>query len=570
MCEGEVIKNMFFPTLTTLQNLKITKKVFPIAIILLLTFFVVKNAFSQPGIFQTHDGEVHIIRSLHFFSELKRGQFPVRVVPDLAYQYSYPVFQFFYPLPYYVVAIFQLIGFSTTQSWRLALTSSTFLSLWFFFKWMRCFVKTNPALIATTVYALVPFRFLTLFVTGQVGGYFSLVFAPLIAWGLHQLLNKTKNHTTGGIMVAIGIAGMITSHLLSAIIFFLPLASYGLYLLLTNFSWKKLRRLLLWIVIGLGLSSFYLIPFLIEKSAVKLGQEILINHTDHWPTFQQLIYSPWGHGFSQTDSVDGLSFQIGIVVLVSWLISLFLYLKNKKNNQLALVFLLIGAFNFFLMLKQSSFVWEILFPLKYLQYPWRLLAATTFIGAWLAGWSVDNLSNKKSAVVSIFLVSLALVNVRNYTKPWPLDWKTDQDFIANKQSYYGSTDISWELMPANAIEVPRELGDEIFTDDQDVIVSDISRPNSGDTRLKFTVKSDQPTKLVLPIWNYSHWQARVHKKAVKTDSNEGKIEIKIDAGTSTVELILIKTLIQKISDVTSIVFFAIIVIITLKKAKDGS
>jgi len=561
---------MFFPTSTTLTNKPLIKKVFSFVIIIFLTFFVVKNAYSQSGIFQTHDGEVHVIRSLHFFSELKKGQFPVRVVPDLAYQYSYPVFQFFYPLPYYVVAIFQLIGFSTTQSWRLALTSSTFLSLWFFFKWMRCSVKQNSALIATTVYALVPFRFLTIFVTGQVGGYFSLVFAPLIAWGLYQLLDKTKNHTTGGIMVAIGIAGMITSHLLSVIIFFLTLASYGLYLLLTNFSWKNFRRLLLWIIIGLGLSSFYLIPFLAEKSSVKLGQEILINHRDHWPTFSQLIYSPWGHGFSQTDSADGLSFQVGVVVLASWVISLLLYLRNKKNNQIALVFLLTGAFSFFLMLKQSSSIWEILFPLQYLQYPWRLLAATTFIGAWLAGWSLDNLPNKKGAILSIFLVTIALINIRNYTKPWPLDWKTDQDFIANKQSYYSSTDISWELMPANATEVPQELGDEIVADGQDVIVSYISRPNSGDTKLRFTVKSDQPAKLILPVWRYPYWSVKVNEEVVKTDSNEGKIEIEIKPGNSAVELILIKTLIQKIADVTSIVFFAIIVIITLKKAKNGS
>lgn len=554
---------MFASTLTN------HKKNVVFLVILLLTVFIVKNAYSQQGIFQTHDGQMHVIRSLHFFSELKRGQFPVRVASDLAYQYSYPVFQYFYPLPYYTVGVFQLIGFSTTESWRLVLSLSTFLSVWFFYKWMRCSVKTAPALITTTIYALVPYRFLTLFVTGQVGGYFALVFAPLIGWGLHSLLKDRQKNVFGGTLVALGIAGMILSHLLSAIIFFLPLASYGLYLLLTDFSWKKFRKLLLWVIVGLGLSSFYLIPFLAEKSSVKLGQEILINHQDHWPTFQQLIYSPWGHGFSQSDSADGLSFQIGIAVFVSWLISLFVFLINKKKNKLALIFILTSSFIFFLMLEQSSIFWDILFPLQYLQYPWRLLAATSLIGAWLAGWSLDSLSNKKSAVFGLFLVTLALINVRNYTKPWPLDWKTDQDFIANKQSYYGSTDISWELMPANAIEVPKDLGDEIISDNQEIIINNIQRQNSGKTRLRFTAISNQSAKLILPVWNYPYWLVKINGETVKTSSKEGKVEIEIKSGSSMVELILVKTTTQKIADLTSLSFFVIIVT-AFRKAKNGS
>ncbi len=555
---------MFASTLTCL------KKNVAFLAVLLLTFFVVKNAYSQQGIFQTHDGQMHLIRSLHFFSELKKGQFPVRVSSDLAYQYSYPVFQYFYPLPYYTVGIFQLIGLSTTESWRFVLSISTFLSLWFFYKWMRCSFKNTPSLIATTIYALVPFRFLTLFVTGQIGGYFALVFAPLIGWGLYNLLKDHQKNLFGGSLIALGIAGMILSHLLSVIIFFIPLASYGAYLLFTNFSWDKFRKLILWVIVGLGLSSFYLIPFLFEKSTVKLGQEVIINHQDHWPAFKQLIYSPWGHGYSLSGVTDGLSFQVGLTIITTWFISFLVFLINKKKKWLALIMTLTFSFIFFLMLKQSSFLWEIFFPLQYLQYPWRLLASTSLVGAWLTGWILDNLSNKKSAVLGLLLVALAVINARNYTKPWPLDWKTDEDFIADKQNYYGSTDISWELMPASAVEVPKDLGDEILSDSREVIINYIQRPNSGKTRLKFIAISDQPANLILPVWNYPYWLIKINGETVKTSNNIGKIEIKINSGESAVELILIKTKTQRIADLISLSFFVIMGTIILKNTKNGS
>jgi hypothetical protein len=551
------------------------------AVIILLTYFVLQHAFNQPGMFQTHDGEMHIVRSLHFFSELKRGQFPVRMAADLAYQYSYPIFQFFYPLPYYTVAIFQLIGLSTTESWRFSLVLVTFLSLWFFYKWMRCHADFVASLVGTTIFALVPFRFLTLYVTGQIGGYYSLMFAPLIGWGLNKLLQINSGpefkhkKIQGGVLVATGVAGMILSHLLSVIIFFLPLGVYAAYLLFRKFSWKKMGSLIFWTACGVGVSSFYFLPFLFEKSWVKIGHSILINHRDHWPTIQQLLYSPWGFGYSVAGASDGMSFQIGVALLLSWLISVIILFVHKFQHTKALIFSVITVILFFLMTKHSSVVWEIVTPLKYLQYPWRILAATSVVGSYLSGWIISQLTGKKRALVGLSLLIIAAINIRNYRYPWPLDWKSDQDFLKNTQSYYGSTDISWELMPAGTNFKPNQFGNIISEQESGTVITKLQQPTSGSSRLQFLAESKEPSTLILPIWNYPAWDVKINGSLVeKQTTNKGTIEIKIPSGKSSVAVVLTRTKIQKLADTMSlinIIFLISIILYSAKKTvKNGS
>lgn len=535
---------------------------FPLFFISLLTAFIFHQAFAQSGIFPTHDGEFHIIRSLHFFSELKRGQLPVRIIPELAHGHSYPVFQFFYPLPYYVVAVFQLLGLSATDGWRMSLVLITFLSLAFFYKWLRTSLPKFPSLVGTAIFALAPYRMLTLFVTGQIGGYYSLLFAPMIALGLHCLLtNKEKevlkkykfqDQFLGGLLFSVGLAGLILSHLISVIIFFLPLAVYAGYLLFQNFSWIKLRSLILWSVIGLGLSAFYLLPFLVEKSGVKLGHSILINYQEHWPTLKQLMYSPWGYGYSDASINDGLSFQAGVALLISWFLSIILIIFQRiKDKQVTLFSITLGAV-FILMLSFSQSVWQFLTPLQYLQYPWRLLAATSFLGAWLTGWVVSLFPGKKGVMLGLGLMILALINVRHYTQPWHLDWKTDQDFLA-QYNYYGSTDISWELMPAEAKIKPGEFG-KIEVVKGDVEISEIIQPDFGNTRLKFAAEAYQPSVIILPVWDYPAWEIKVNDELVKKQTADNSLlSMSLPPGVSVVELSLVKTRIQKLADVVSVI-----------------
>ncbi len=535
--------------------------VIPALVLGIVTVFLLWGLSGQ-GMFRTHDGEIHIIRSIHFYNELQRGQFPVRMAPELAYGFGYSIFQFFYPLPYYCAALFQFAGFSTVDSWKLMEVVVTCLSLWVFYRWMRCTFDKSAALVATILFALVPFRVLTLYVTGQIGGYFSLLCAPLIGWGIYKTICTTRTRL-GGILITLGIFGILTSHLLSAIIFFLPLVVYTGVLLWRKFSWEKVLTILLWIFLGIGLSSFYVLPFLLEKSWVKLGHSILVNHRDHWTTLQQLIYSPWGYGYSNPGPGDDMSFQVGLALLVAWFMAILLLIINKKKiNILALSLTCVFAILFILMLPVSEKAWDLIIPLQLLQYPWRILAATALVGAWLSGWTIHQLKGYPRYIVMIFLVALAVYNVRNYVKPWPLDWQTDQNYIDDTQAYYGPTDISWELMPITAKRIPTQNPQTVLTTSTGLSVESLTKPPIGPVRITAEILANQPTQLIFAIWDLPVWQIRVNDTiSQKIREADGTIGVSINSGISKVEVVLIRTPLQKISDSISILSFILLCIL---------
>ncbi len=526
---------------------------FPLIVISLLTIYISINFFNQPGMYTTHDGDFHLVRSIHFLSELKHGQFPIRVAPELAFSHGYLAFQFFYPLPAYFVAVFQIIGFSTTLSWKLMQVLITFSSLYIFYIWTRKSFDQKSALTATAIYALVPFRFLTLYVTGQIGGYFGLFFASVVFLGIHNTLRSKSKYA--GPLLALGIAGLITSHLLSVILFFIPLAGYTLILLKKKFAIEKLKLLTLWSLVGVGLSSFYLFPFLFEKNWVKIGNQVLVEYTDHWPTLKQLIYSPWGHGSSVNTVLDGMSFQIGLALIAAVCISFILMFFKKKKMPIATYFAFCILAMIFLMLEYSSPVWKVITPIQLIQYPWRLLAVTTLLGSWMSGWFINQLKGRVQWVAIVLLLIAAVYNVRNYTKPWPLDWKTDSDYMQNTNLFYGSTDISWELMPITAKGVPNKQPESlILVDESQVTISNFTKTNSGSTRYTADISAKGNSQLNILIWDLPIWEVRVNGIVQdKQRAEDGTILVLIAESSKSLEIILKKTNLQIVSDLLSLV-----------------
>lgn len=537
-----------------------TKYFLPLLVIFALTIFISWGSFNQSGMYFTHDSNYHLTRSMLFFNELQHGQFPVRMSADSAYSYGYLIWQFFYPLPAYLTSIFQLVGFNAVVSWKLMQALVTFFSLWFFYLWMRSLANKRSALTATTVYALVPFRFLTLYVTGQIGGYFAMMFIPLMGLSLHKLLT-TKGSKFAGPALAVSIAGIITSHLISIILFFLPMAGYLALLLSKKFSWNKVKLLSLWSLLGLGLSSFYLLPFFFEKSWVMLGGKAIIRLEDHFPTIKQLIYSRWGFGTSVSGSEDDISFQIGLAILAVLPFSALILFKQKKKSKLALTLLSIFLALIFLMTQFSEPIWKIIVPLQYIQYPWRLLAATTLVGSLLLGWSLNKIKSKKFWIVTGFFLFLSFYNIRNYRNPWPLDWKQDSDYIQDTDTYFGSTDISWELLPVGAKQIVKYDPDFVLdATASGTLDNQVISPPKGNVRKIIHTNTESETSLKLALWDLPVWQIRLNGEVVeKQPYRGGTIQISLPAGENTTEVVLQKTLVQKISD--WITFLSIIILI---------
>src|SRR3990167_7669305 len=81
--------------------------------------------FFKKGYFETHDGGWIIIRFSAFHQTLTAGQFPARFVDRLNNNYGYPVFNFLYPLPFYLAEVPRILGFGFVESIKIITVLAT-------------------------------------------------------------------------------------------------------------------------------------------------------------------------------------------------------------------------------------------------------------------------------------------------------------------------------------------------------------------------------------------------------------------------------------------------------------
>ena len=71
------------------------KEIIVLLLLLTVTLVVLRFCFGS-GAFYAHDTAIHIARINQFSRELVAGQWPVRVSRQMAYNLSYPVFNYTY------------------------------------------------------------------------------------------------------------------------------------------------------------------------------------------------------------------------------------------------------------------------------------------------------------------------------------------------------------------------------------------------------------------------------------------------------------------------------------------
>src|SRR5712691_1029737 len=105
-----------------------------------------------------------LMRVQQLYTELQAGVFPVRWMPDGAYGFGYPFFNFYAALPFYIAAGLRLVGFGTILSIKLTQTLSFVVGALGVYAWVRPHLRSSAAAItAVALFTFAPMHLVNIY-----------------------------------------------------------------------------------------------------------------------------------------------------------------------------------------------------------------------------------------------------------------------------------------------------------------------------------------------------------------------------------------------------------------------
>lgn len=382
-----------------------------LCLVALLAFFV--RDLSIPGLPMFHDSNPHISRAIAYHTAISDGQYPPMWAKEVLGGIGSGVLMLNYQIPYLIGELWHRLGASFFDSYKLTLGITYILSGLFIYLALRVEYGRIAAWSGAIMYSLLPYRFVDIFVRGALGESVSFIFPPLL------LLGYSKSNK---VLICLGWAGLFLTHPVASATFSAFFLGYTL-LLKKNFEWKMY-------FIALAIAAFNILPTLYYTKYTYYSPS-LSDTLQMFPTFGQLIKSPWGYGVSLPGTNDGMSFEIGILGLIIFIVGVVTAMVKKDKLLGYLTFSV--AMAIFLMLNYSAFIYE-LFLGRIVDFPWRFLICVVLGIAIISTEVVGQVKNVKLQKLFAVLITLIMVwqaypiaHTRVYWRP-----ENDEVFFARE------------------------------------------------------------------------------------------------------------------------------------------
>lgn len=405
------------------------RKYLPALLILGLTLTLTRVYF-HPNFPYTHDGENHLARFANYKVAVREGQWPPRFAPNLMNHYGYPVFNYNYPLANILSLPFSFLKFNYELTFKILASCFVLMGLGGAYQWLKQlkFSQTS-SLVAVSLFALSPYLISTIAFRGNIG--------EIMAWGLLPWLLLSGgwlSEKKAGVRPKMSVV-ILSLFLLShnvAVLLGIPLLI--LYLLIRyKFDQQIWGRLMITLAWAIAITLWFWLPAIAEKNLIILdGASLSQAYAQHFPTLQELVFSPMVFGFSYLGQIDSLTFSLGMSQFFILLLSIPLISKLRgKSSQMpylpAIWFSLLSILLIiFFQLKLTQPIWQILPMVRYIQFPWRL---GMLAGVVLLPLSAQVFEQLKLPL-RMCLLLLIIFQIYSFIKVKPADYfhKTNQDY----------------------------------------------------------------------------------------------------------------------------------------------
>lgn len=540
-----------------------------ILFIFMLSVVLCAPLYTQ-GFFEAHDYWAHAMRITSTMDGLSDGQFPPQIGTQTeAFGYSWNLF--YGPLSNYIVVLFRALtavipGAGLVTAYKLFIFSTFFFSGLFLFRFVREAVgDENTALLAACLYLLAPYRIVDAFERLAVGEMLVFVFLPLVFHGFYSLYYGDKSKSW---YLAVGFAGVVLSHMISTLFIFAAAVVIVLANIKHTFKKPVLLHLIVNACFAVGISAFFVLPFLEAKGAAEYFvftggmRKDVGGHAAH---LFQIFFSKMDFDELPVSQMpDNLSNEmpqvVGLVFIACLLVLPFVAGKLTEKVQRKRLYAFTAAGVLCCVLATSLVPWGWLQPkipvIGNIQHPWRFLMLAVFFLS-IVSAVVIRLMVEKLEIKHIFIIVLiSLVYVS------PLIASTD--IQTDRTNIYDGSYIN-DYMPQRAYD-NRDYTDSRSYDAEVISgTGEISGQQINGSKVNFNLNAGTDCVVELPFFFYPGHHVQTSDGAVLDvrESPNGFVCFDVPKGFSgSVSTAFKGTAVTKISfavSVLSVAAFAILI-----------
>jgi hypothetical protein len=547
-----------------------------------------------------HDFDFHLINWFEVARQLAHGTLHPHWAFTPAWNAGEPRFVFYPPLSWLLGA---LLGFIMPWTWTpiaytwIVLTAAGFA----LYSTVRSYATPNAALVAAALYLTNPYILYTAYERAAYAELLAAVWLPL---ALHAVLRRHISIPAVAIPVALlwltnAPAAVMGCYAMAAVILFRLILSSTVRIpsLNTTVAQQSPIRLALnsscGVLLGLGLSAFYLLPAAYERRFVQINFAILPGLRP-WDNFLfQRTADPEHDLVLHTASILALILTTLMAAVLLWI-----YLTSSKPNTLAssqskgdldlssplhlrkeqspgedaitpehfkLVLAFLTAGIAFMLTPLSAPLWRYLPELRFLQFPWRLLAV---LGP-LFGFALALVLRRfrLRSCITALLCAVVFVLPSYYAfhqRCYPED--TVSARLTVFRSSNPGTDPTDEYTPITADN------DSLSEDNPGywlAAATDTAAPPSsvpGPAPLRLDLSPATATTLVLNLRDYPAWRVTVNHSLVATrlKRKDGLIAIPLPGGPAHIEIRYAMLSDQKLGYVLSLLSLLLFGVLVLR------
>lgn len=531
-----------------------------------------------PGYFPMHD-DLQVMRIWELEKCFADGQIPCRFVPDMNFGFGQAMFNFYSALPYYLGVLIRLIlPISILDTVKILFAVSLIGGAVGIYFLSKEFFGKMGAISAAVLYALAPYRAVNVYVRGAMAESFSLAILPFLWLAIYKIIKEPSYKHL--VFMVVTLAALLTTHNISTFIYFGFTLVWAAFWLFQNFPPKadqplagKLKNfwaLFLGTILGVALAGFFIIPVALEQGLIQ--SEIFTsnysNYSGHFISLNQMFTSRfWGYGGSIFGENDGMSFQVGwphwwVAILAGIYATAGLLKKERKKGLMVLGLLALSVLSLFMTHNKSSFLWEGIPTIAYVQFPWRFLGIALFLMSFAsAGILMEQNKLFKVTLLPVIILVAIILNI-NYFKPErTYDWLTDEIKLSGQDFLVQQGAAALDYLPRTVKSPPLNTAPV-----KPVLVEgDAELPNLTKTSSTFFFDANvyKDSVVDVPIIYFPEWEVYLLEGQGKTipagpSENEGKIRIKLPPGKHMVYGRFVNTLPRTIGNILTVTAFFVL------------